>query len=405
MSKTKSTVALALFLAAVFGLSTAQEKKLRLSQRFNGLGDLPGGLELSVANGISADGKVVVGYSHSEKGPEAFRWTLDEGIEGLGFPIAFAVSGDGAVVVGHRLHDGRSEPVRWMRDEGISCPQTSSAYRRGAAQGVTADGATVVGVVGTGMSESEGRDWAFTWGRGDRFATLVPAGEASCSTDAAAISGDGSAIVGARRLSTGHFEAFRWTAESGIVGLGCLAGHTTSRAYAISADGAVVVGSSSDYATTRAFRWTGETGMVALGELGDANCDNVALAVSADGSVVVGCNMSRRGRMAFLWAAEKGMQSVQDMLAAEFAKEGPLAGWRLTMATAVSADGAVVAGVGMNPEGEREAWIARTEVAAAEPVSSIAALRALLGKQAVAPGRLRVADLQAVINSQGGGAR
>jgi probable HAF family extracellular repeat protein len=372
MLRTKSIVAVLLFSVAAIGLYGAPEKKPPTSPWFTGLGDLAGGLELSVANGISADGKVVVGYSHSATGPEAFRWTLDDGMEGLGFPIAFAVSGDGAVVVGHRLRDGRSEPVRWTRDEEIACPQNATEYRRGAAQGVTVDGSTVVGVVGTGMSDAEGHDSAFRWRGGDRFAALTPESAESGSTDATAISGDGGVIVGVRRLENGHTEAFRWTEATGIVGLGCLAGLTTSRASAVSADGKIVVGSSSDYTTTRAFRWTEETGMVALGELGDASCDNVALAVSADGSVIVGCNMSRRGRKAFLWTAEKGMRSVQDMLAADSAKNGPLAGWRLTMATAVSADGAVIAGVGMNPEGEREAWIARTKVAAVEREPAVA---------------------------------
>lgn len=376
MLRTKSIVAVLLFSVAAIGLYGAQEKKTPMpSPTFTRLGDLDGGLELSVANGISADGKVVVGYSHSATGSEAFRWTLEDGMEGLGFPIAFAVSGDGAVVVGHRLRDGRSEPVRWTRRSGIDSPKISSEYRRGAAQGVTVDGSTVIGVVGTGMSDAEGHDLAFRWRGGDRFATLAPESAESGSTDATAISGDGGVIVGLRRLENGHTEAFRWTEATGIVGLGCLAGHTTSRASAISADGKVVVGSSSDYTTTRAFRWTEETGMVALGELGDASCDNVALAVSADGSVIVGCNMSQRGRRAFLWTAETGMRSVQDMLAAESAKDGPLAGWRLTMATAVSADGAVIAGMGMNPEGEREAWIARIGVAVVEREPAVAASR------------------------------
>jgi len=40
---------------------------------FSGLGDLPGGSVYSGANGISADGSVVVGASESASGLEAFR--------------------------------------------------------------------------------------------------------------------------------------------------------------------------------------------------------------------------------------------------------------------------------------------------------------------------------------------
>ena len=51
---------------------------------FMGIGDLPGGDFLSSARGISADGTVVVGDSHSSSGCEAFRWTEATGIVGLG---------------------------------------------------------------------------------------------------------------------------------------------------------------------------------------------------------------------------------------------------------------------------------------------------------------------------------
>ena len=43
----------------------------------------PGGGE-SVAEGVSADGSVVVGQAISASGPEAFRWTELGGIVGLG---------------------------------------------------------------------------------------------------------------------------------------------------------------------------------------------------------------------------------------------------------------------------------------------------------------------------------
>src|SRR5436305_614399 len=54
---------------------------------FRGLGDLPGGRFESFPAGISADGKVVVGQGVSEAAgaySEAFRWTLETGMVGLG---------------------------------------------------------------------------------------------------------------------------------------------------------------------------------------------------------------------------------------------------------------------------------------------------------------------------------
>ena len=50
-------------------------------------------------------------------------------------------------------------------------------------------------------------------------------------------------------------EAFRWTAENGMVSLGTLPGHTHSRPTAISDDGLIVVGIC-ESARPEAFRWS-----------------------------------------------------------------------------------------------------------------------------------------------------
>ena len=54
--------------------------------QFTGLGDLPGGIFLSFATGLSADGSEVTGGSISDAGFERFRWTSETGIVGLGKP-------------------------------------------------------------------------------------------------------------------------------------------------------------------------------------------------------------------------------------------------------------------------------------------------------------------------------
>src|SRR5262249_26551175 len=70
------------------------------------LGDLPGGEFRSVANGVSADGSTVIGFSGLGAGQEAFRWTSAGGMVGLGDlsggdfeSSANGVSADGSVVV------------------------------------------------------------------------------------------------------------------------------------------------------------------------------------------------------------------------------------------------------------------------------------------------------------------
>jgi probable HAF family extracellular repeat protein len=143
-----------------------------------------------------------------------------------------------------------------------------------------------------------------------------------------------------------------------MTGLGFLAGfESNSVAYAISADGAVVVGASADgLGQSLAFRWTGASGMVALGVLPGSNGSN-ALGVSADGAVVVGESFQPAGSSeAFVWTESNGMERLEDVLAANGVTG--LAGWSLESARAISADGQWVVGSGINPAGEEEAFLA-----------------------------------------------
>jgi probable HAF family extracellular repeat protein len=140
------------------------------------------------------------------------------------------------------------------------------------------------------------------------------------------ISADGSVVVGSRQVGTDS-EAVRWTRETGLVGLGHLAGGNKSYAYAASQDGTVIVGASdSGTAGLQAFRWTQSSGLEALGTLpGDSTSQ--AYDVTADGSLVVG----KSGNRATVWTAAEGLQ--------------PLPGiGDISAAHAVSADGSVIAG-------------------------------------------------------------
>jgi probable HAF family extracellular repeat protein len=155
-------------------------------------------------------------------------------------------------------------------------------------------------------------------------------------------------------------------AEGDFQPLGGLPGgapHRGSAARAISADGSVIVGGSESAAGyMEAFRWTRETGMVGLGYL-PGGFSSYANAVSADGAVVVGGGNSAKGpKTAFVWTAEKGMQPLADELAAQGVKN--VAGWTLEEATGVSADGKTVIGVGRSPAGFSEDFTAVIGLAA-----------------------------------------
>jgi probable HAF family extracellular repeat protein len=90
------------------------------------LGDLTGGKYFSEAAAVSTDGLVVVGRSHSTKGPEAFRWTSATGMAALGdlpggavYSEATGVSGDGTIVVGMSNSTVEADVFLWTASAGM----------------------------------------------------------------------------------------------------------------------------------------------------------------------------------------------------------------------------------------------------------------------------------------------
>ena len=184
------------------------------------------------------------------------------------------------------------------------------------------------------------------------------------SSEANGVSGDGSVVVGESRLSMHAAEAFRWTADGGMVSLGSLPGQYDATAFDVTPDGSTIVGeywSLLHISSPHAFRWTAESGMVDLGILPGEHGVSKAYGVSADGSVVMGTAWSypwpfTPADQAFIWDDANGMRSLKEVLENDFGLD--LTGWRLTEATGISDDGLIIVGNGRNPSGEREAWIA-----------------------------------------------
>ena len=335
---------------------------------FMGLGDLPGGSFQSVANAVSADGSTVVGRGIGASGTEAFRWTIDGGMVGLGdLPggefrsVAFGVSADGSAVVGESSSESSQlapQAFRWTIDGGmVPLGDLTGGSFQSSANAVSADGSTVVGYGWTASDRG-----AFRWTSVGGMLAL-PGGNGYA--EARGISADGSTIVGSRSAALGS-EAFRWTNASGTLGLGIIPGGGggfggfASEALDVSADGSTVVGVSAGvgrFNWGEAFRWTSDGGMVGLGDLPDGPTMSRATAVSGDGSTVVGFGESAEHTAAFIWDETHGMRELQPVLV-DLGLGASLAGWTLAEAYGISDDGLTIVGVGTNPQGEWEAWIA-----------------------------------------------
>jgi probable HAF family extracellular repeat protein len=222
------------------------------------------------------------------------------------------------------------------------------------ATGVSADGSVVVGYSGYyGINGNTGVIEAFRWTQSSGMVGLgfLPGGGFSIANG---VNGDGSVVVGQSTVvGQKTMEAFRWTQSAGMVGLGILPGGAAeSYAYAVNADGSVVVGTASSGNGGEAFRWTQSTGMVSIHMqptfLLGFSTNDVAMGVSADGSVVVGKAQNIDVRGAFRWTQSTGMVGL-----------GFFPGGNESQANAVSADGSVVVGYSnstSHPSGEAFRW-------------------------------------------------
>jgi len=323
-----------------------------------GIGDLPGGGYSSSLTRLSGDGRFAVGRSTGTAGSEAVRWTLGQPLLPLGdipggafSSLGYDTSFDGSVIVGTgQTTAGGDAVTRAARWEGTGAPEDLGTLRGtlgwSAARGVSADGLVVVG-----SAENPARaEEAFRWTRARGLEGLGALPGASSSV-AEGVSGDGSVVVG---LSSNR--AFRWTAETGIQLIPPQPNASFTRAArAVSPDGLSIVGYSDLFTIPggREAFLTTPGGTIGLGWLpyGGTAPFSEALGVSGDGRVVVGYSSN----IAFIWDAQRGMRRLSDALLADHGLN--VAGWSLGRATSISADGMVIAGNGLDPQGRQTGWV------------------------------------------------
>ena len=117
--------------------------------------------------------------------------------------------------------------------------------------------------------------------------------------------------------------------------------------------------------------------MVGLGDLPGGEFYSVATGVSSDGSIIVGQATPLSGDGAFIWDEVHGLRSLHAVLE-ELGVGAALSGWQLTYANGISADGQTIVGLGVNPAGENEGWVATVPDPSADGMLLLSAILARL---------------------------
>lgn len=344
---------------------------------FQALAGMPGSpAPTTAAMAISSDGLTIGGYARTASamnGREAalFPSHLAMGLGNLPtlniFGEVHALSGDGQTAVGlsSRLNDLNA--FKWTSAGGmISLGMLPGAYS-GEALGVSDDGSVVVGRSTFRMEETFGPvilKAATVWTNGQpQGLGFLPGGVES---EAFAVSSDGAIVVGRAHVPgiVRGYKAFIWRAGSGMVELSDLpAGYDDGAAIAVSSDGLVVAGwgnPSYHPAKWRILRWTGGV-RENLGTL-PGHFHAVPHDMSADGAVIVGWSSEVPGlvRTPVIWDATNGMRDLVEVLESagiDFSAWTNSQGHRWMEATAVSDDGKTIVGHGRRGD-HVTGWIA-----------------------------------------------
>jgi uncharacterized membrane protein len=245
---------------------------------------------------------------------------------------------------------------------------------------VSGDGKTVVGLawLGSVCSGAHGFSWTEATGMVD-LGSIV----ADRSSRANGISADGKTIIGWSDSSFGSRLGAIWEnagpprwfeADGSSLYVG--------EAQGASSDGSVVVGGgfanlNKPFSSSEPWKWTEATGVVSLGSVRGLRGEVIdgqhfAQDVSDDGKTVVGqVTLFLLGEQsAWIWTQGRGNELLQDYVRRNgtaqtralvcAGQRGPLQpcnGWKFWNVAAVSNDGSVIVGTGANPDGIFEAFM------------------------------------------------
>lgn len=227
---------------------------------------------------------------------------------------AIGVSGNGRVVAGNSF-DADDLPRALVWQEGVSTALVAPADTFLFAEDVSQDGTTAVGSILTfdgdvSLIASE----AFRWRADTGVVGLGDADGGGVRSDAFACTRDGNIAVGSVQDAAGD-KAARWDdSVLSLVGLGDLpGGDVDGAAFDISDDGSVIGGDANVSTGFTGFRWTMAGGMVPLGDLPGGTAESFVDGVSSDGSVLVGWSGGANGVEATLWVGLGEPQGLGDL--------------------------------------------------------------------------------------------
>ncbi len=287
----------------------------------------------SNATGISGNGAVVYGEVRTIGIWEAMRWTPATGTTAHGQGYFTGASFDGSVLSGSR---GRWAAGNWQT---LTSPAGTSEP---IANGISDDGLTLVGSARLGGNRA-----AAVWRNGGTTGTLLPAllGGGLSTVEAGRATTDGSFIAGT--WVSGGSSAWAtdgitsWTLDARTSGLADL-----------SSDGRWAVGPRG-LATSAGYRLDLTTSAFIEIPNMPGRQGGTARGVSADGSVIVGYGGT--SRRAYIWTPTGGTRELSSVLSGLGVNLG---NWVLLEARGISDDGLTIVGLGVNPQGLEQSWVA-----------------------------------------------
>jgi uncharacterized membrane protein len=274
----------------------------------------------SEGHGISFNGQHVVGHTINSSPVLPFRWTVSSGftpmnlLPGGTFAYLYSTTFNGAASAGFGNSTSGGRAIRWnsvgtAQDLGLIPGQTAS-NPSSTGYGISPDGAIVVGEASWAPGVQHAMRWNVPFGPMQSLGTLP----GHFSARAFAVSTNNSTIVGSSSVSFSHGSprAFRLKAPMPMQDLGFIPGSGLptrfSQAVAVSGNGSRVVGGSFDSTFgQRAFIWMGSTGMLDLKAYVASLGTNVtgwnfefATGISTDGTSISGSGTFNGQNRAFL---------------------------------------------------------------------------------------------------------